>query len=134
MRARYILKQAQVTPRTMRPASSSRSSANRPSAQCKLRRRVRPRRLWPSTRPGVEGGIGGHVMPRYFFNISDDDYSVLDRERMELPNQKAAESQAIALAQTFASRDPTPLDVVVTDSEGTALYRTQIVGTLSLNS
>ena len=53
-------------------------------------------------------------MPRYFFNISDDDYSELDREGMELPNQKAAESQAIALAQTFASRDPTPLDVVVT--------------------
>jgi hypothetical protein len=64
----------------------------------------------------------------YFFNISNDDYSVLDREGMELPNQKAAESKAIALAQTFCSRGPTPLDVVVTDSEGIELYRTQIVG------
>jgi hypothetical protein len=81
-----------------------------------------------SARPGVEGGIGGHVMPRYFFNISDDDYSELDREGMELPNQKAAESQAIALAQTVRSRGPTPLDVVITDSEGTELYRTKIVG------
>jgi hypothetical protein len=67
-------------------------------------------------------------MPRYFFNISDDDYSVLDGEGMELPNQKAAESQAIALAQTFRSRGPKQLDVVVTDSEGTELYRTKIVG------
>jgi uncharacterized protein DUF6894 len=72
-------------------------------------------------------------MPRYFFSISDDDYSVLDREGMELPNQKAAESQAIALAQTFRSRGPTPLNVVITDSEGTELYRTKIVGLGGLN-
>lgn len=65
--------------------------------------------------PGVEGRIGWHVMPRYFFNISDDNYSVIDREGMELPNQKSAESHAIALAQTLRSRGPTPLDVVIID-------------------
>src|ERR1700720_2219287 len=88
---------AQVTQRTMQPAGSNgaRKAASAGTAST----------ISLSARPGVEGGIGGHVMPRYFFNISDDDYSELDREGMELPNQKAAESQAIALAQTFASRD-----------------------------
>jgi hypothetical protein len=42
-------------------------------------------------------------MSRYFFNISNNNYSVLDREGMELPNQKAAESQAITLASIAQS-------------------------------
>jgi hypothetical protein len=54
-------------------------------------------------------------MPRYFFNISDDNYFVRDKEGMNLPNQKAAESQAIKSAQTFRSSAPTPLAMVVTD-------------------
>jgi hypothetical protein len=67
-------------------------------------------------------------VPLYFFNISDHSYSVIDRKGMELSNQKVAESQATSLAQTFRSSGPTPLAVVLTDSGGTELYRTKVVG------
>jgi hypothetical protein len=67
-------------------------------------------------------------MPQYFFHISDDKWLVFDGQGMQLPNRKAAESQARMLAQTFRSGGPTPLKVIVTDADGTELYRTLIVG------
>jgi hypothetical protein len=67
-------------------------------------------------------------MPQYFFHICNRNWSVFDRHGMQLPNQKAAESQAVVLAQTFRSGGPTPLNVIVTNADGTELYRTQVVG------
>jgi hypothetical protein len=57
-------------------------------------------------------------MPQYFFHICNHNWSVFDR---------AAESQAVVLAQTFRSGGPTPLNVIVTNADGTELYRTPVV-------
>jgi hypothetical protein len=64
-------------------------------------------------------------MAQYFFDRVDG-ISVFDRQGLLLPDQKTAEKHAVGLAQSFRSRGPKPLFIVVTDSEGTELYRTPV--------
>ncbi len=64
-------------------------------------------------------------MARYFFNIVNDS-TALDREGVDLPDRRAAESQARTLAQAFASRGTRPREVLVTDEHGKEICRAPI--------
>ena len=64
-------------------------------------------------------------MPRYFFNIADGAW-ILEREGLSFSDLQPAETYARQLARTCRSSGPRPLSVIVTDEDGSELYRTPV--------